>query len=154
MNTIDLVNSELEPVNLNVNKLIKWSLHDYTVKPVCNDVDHKLKSCVGVADIKTFCHQVMQENIDSRGYMFNERNHFATVEFNAEEFKYIKSVVVNCAINDWVVEDKTIPKSDTVRLKLIDLKNLIVLGTKETLKLLRLARKPDTNKTSSNSHSS
>ena len=72
MSTLDIVNLVLEPISLNINKLIKWSLQDYAVKPVCNDVDHKLKSCFGVDDIKTFCNQVMQENIDSRGYMFND----------------------------------------------------------------------------------
>ena len=149
--TIDIVNINLEPVNLNVNKLIKWSLHDYTFKPVDNDVNHKLKSCFGVDNVDKFYRQVVQESIDSGGYMFNERNQFATAEFNADELKYIMSIVVNRAVNDYVIEDKTIPKQDTIRLKLIDLKHLVQSGMKETLNMLSIARKSKTEGASTNS---
>ena len=64
----------------------------------------------------------------------------ATVEFNTEELKYIMSVVINSTVENWVVEDRNIPKNDTIRLKLIEMKHLIVLGTKETLKMMSLAR--------------
>ena len=151
MNSLDIVNDKLKPVNINVQKLIKWALHDYTVKPVYNDVDKKLKSCFGVEDVSKLCHQVMQESIDSDGYLYNERGHFATVECNAEELKYIMSVVVNSAVNNWVVEDKEIAKRDTIRLKFIDLKHLIYSGTKESLNVLSLLRKHGTEGTSATS---
>lgn len=51
MTTLDIVNTKLEPVNINVQRLIKWALHDYTAKPVYNDVNHKLKSCFGLDDV-------------------------------------------------------------------------------------------------------
>ena len=136
MNTLDIVNNKLEPVNINVQRLIKWALHDYTVKPVYNDVDKKLKSCFGVEDVSKLCHQVMQESIDSDGYLYNERDQFATVEFNADELKHIMSVVVYSAVNNWVVEDKEIAERETIRLKFIDLKHLIYSRTKDTLKML------------------
>ena len=93
----------------------------------------------------------MQESIDSGGYLFNERDQFATVEFNADELKHIMSVVVYSAVNNWVVEDKQIPKQDTTRLKFIDLKHLIHSGTKATLNMLSLARKHGTEGTSTHS---
>ena len=142
--TIDIVNINIEPVNLSVDKLIKWSLHDYSVKAVDNNVNHKLRSCFGVDNVDKLCCQVVQESIESCGYMFNERNQFATAEFNAEELKYIMSIAVNRAVNDYVIEDKTIPKQGTVRLKLIDLKHLIQSGMKETLKMLSITQKSET----------
>ena len=44
-------------------------------------------------------------------------------------------------------------KQDTIRLKFIDLKNLIYLGTKETLNMLSLASKHGTEEASTQSHS-
>ena len=50
------------------------------------------------------------------------------------------SVVINSTVENWVVEDRNMPKNDRIRFKLIDMKHLIVLGTKETLKMMSLAR--------------
>jgi ribosomal protein S17E len=138
------IDNKLEnSLKMNTSQLVKLSLQQFRTHGIeRNDVEHKLKSCFNIDNVKDLYRNVIQETIYNDGYFLNGPHQFATAEFDVNELTYIVSSVIENHIASYVVDYVKTTKSTTCRLKLIDLKHLVWATSRHTGDIVKINPSP------------